>query len=72
MVRIVTLFLASPGDFATERRHVADVAAGLNRNMAHERDVQFKVLDWKTHARPRVHQQGPLGTRNPQRHCGMA
>jgi hypothetical protein len=61
MVRIVTLFLASPGDFATERRHVADVAAGLNRNMAHERDVQFKVLDWKTHARPRVHQQGPQG-----------
>jgi hypothetical protein len=61
MVRIVTLFIASPGDVATERKHVADVAAGLNRNMAHERDVRFEVLDWKTDARPRLHEQGPQG-----------
>ena len=61
MVRIVTLFIASPGDVATERKHVADVAAGLNRNMAHERDVRFEVLNWKTDARPRLHEQGPQG-----------
>src|ERR1700677_4269218 len=61
MTRIVTLFIASPGDVATERKHVADVAAGLNRNMAHERDVRFEVLDWKTDARPRLHEQGPQG-----------
>jgi hypothetical protein len=29
--------------------------------MAHERDVQFEVLDWKTDARSRLHEQGPQG-----------
>ena len=61
MVRIITLFVASPGDVATERQHVADVAAALNRNTAAERDVQFRVLDWKTDVRPGVHKQGPQG-----------
>src|ERR1017187_3546331 len=61
MVRIITLFVASPGDAPTERKHVADVAAALNRNMAAERDVLFKVLGWKTDVRPRVHEQGPQG-----------
>jgi formylglycine-generating enzyme required for sulfatase activity len=61
MARMVRLFIASPGDVATERNHVADVAAALNRNMADERDVQFKVLGWKTDVRPRVHEQGPQG-----------
>ena len=61
MVRIITLFVASPGDVATERNHVADVAAALNRNTAAERDVQFRVLGWKTDVRPRVHEQGPQG-----------
>jgi formylglycine-generating enzyme required for sulfatase activity len=61
MVRIVTLFVASPGDVATERNHVADVAQALNRNTAAERDVQFRVLGWKTDVRPRVHEQGPQG-----------
>jgi hypothetical protein len=61
VVRIITLFVASPGDVATERDHVADVAAALNRNMADERGVQFKVLGWKTDVRPRVHEQGPQG-----------
>ena len=36
MVRLVTLFVASPGDVATERQDVAEVANSLNRNMAHE------------------------------------
>src|SRR5450755_3663079 len=61
MARIVTLFVASPGDVAAERDHVADVAAALNRNTAAERDVYFRVLGWKTDARPRVHEQGPQG-----------
>lgn len=61
MARIVSLFIASPGDVATERNHVAGVAAALNRNTAAERDVQFKVLGWKTDVRPRVHEQGPQG-----------
>src|SRR5947207_183509 len=61
MARIITLFVASPGDVATEREHVARVAAALNRNMAHERDVQFRVAGWKTDARPRVHDGGPQG-----------
>jgi formylglycine-generating enzyme required for sulfatase activity len=61
MVRIVTLFVASPGDVATERDHVAGVAAALNRHTAAERDVQFKVLGWKTDVRPRIHEKGPQG-----------
>ena len=61
MARIVSVFVASPGDVNTERDHVADVAAALNRNMAEERDVQFKVVGWKTDVRPRVHKQGPQG-----------
>jgi len=61
MARIVTLFVAAPRDVTTERNHVADVAAALNRNTAAERDVQFKVLGWDTDARPRVHAQGPQG-----------
>ena len=61
MARIVSLFVACPSDVATERDHVADVAAALNLNMAAERDVQFKVLDSKSDVRHRVHQQGPQG-----------
>jgi hypothetical protein len=61
MARIVTLFVASPGDVVTERNHVVDVAAALNRNTAAERDVQFRVLGYKTDVRPRVHEQGPQG-----------
>ena len=61
MARIVTLFVAAPRDVTTERNHVADVAAALNRNTAGERDVQFKVLGWNTDTRPRVHARGPQG-----------
>jgi formylglycine-generating enzyme required for sulfatase activity len=61
MVRPVTLFVASPGDVATERNHVSNVAAALNLNIGDERGVHFKVLDYKTHARPRVHRLGPQG-----------
>ena len=59
--RIVTLFVASPGDVETERKYVAEVAAGLNRNIADERDVQFRVLGWKTDVRSRVDDLGPQG-----------
>ena len=61
MVRIVTIFVASPGDVAVERKHVGDVAEALNRNTAGERDVIFRVLGWKTDARPRVDDEGPQG-----------
>jgi formylglycine-generating enzyme required for sulfatase activity len=61
MARIVSLFVVAPSDVAAERDHVADVAAALNRNTAAERDVQFRVLGWKTDVRPRVHEQGPQG-----------
>jgi len=58
---IVSLFIAFPGAVATERNHVAGVAAALNRNTAAERGVQFRVLGWKTDVRPRVHEKGPQG-----------
>src|SRR4051794_14290252 len=64
IARIVTVFVASPGDVATERQHVADVAAALNNSVADEREVQFKVLGWKTDVRPRAHEKGPQGPIN--------
>jgi len=60
-VRILRLFVASPGDVEAERNHVADVAAALNRNMAAERDVVFRVVGWKTDVRARLHEKGPQG-----------
>ena len=59
LARMVTIFVASPKDVAVERNHVADVAAALNRIMAAERDVQFRVVGYKTDVRPRVHEEGP-------------
>jgi formylglycine-generating enzyme required for sulfatase activity len=59
MARIVRVFIASPSDVVAERGLVADVAAALNRNIAAERDVQFRVCGWATDVRPRVHEQGP-------------
>jgi formylglycine-generating enzyme required for sulfatase activity len=61
MARIIRVFIASPGDVAIERDHVSAVAAALNRTMADERDVQFRVFGWKTDVRPRIHEQGPQG-----------
>jgi hypothetical protein len=60
-VRLVTVFVASPGDVDTERDHVAKAAAALNSIVAEQHGVQFKVLGWKTHARAGVHKQGPQG-----------
>jgi hypothetical protein len=74
MAQIVRLFVASPGDVATEKKHVGEVAAGLNRNMAAERDVRFDVVEWKTHARPRVHEkgaQGPIDEDMPVEQCDI-
>jgi formylglycine-generating enzyme required for sulfatase activity len=62
MAHIISLFVASPGDVDTERNHVADVVAALNRNIAAERDVRFELIGWKTHARPRLHESGPQGS----------
>ena len=61
MARIVRLFIASPGDVATEKKYVAEVAAALNINIAAIHDVRFEVVEWKTHARPRVDEKGPQG-----------
>jgi formylglycine-generating enzyme required for sulfatase activity len=61
MVTMINIFVASPGDVATERNHVAAVAAALNRTIAKEWDVQFTVLGWKTDVRARLHENGPQG-----------
>ena len=61
MVQPISIFVASPGDVGTERTHVVTAAADLNRIIAAERDVQFNVLRYETHARPRVHPDGPQG-----------
>ena len=61
MANIVRIFIASPSDVETERNHVADVAAGLNRNMAAERDVRFDVVGYNTDVRPRVDERGVQG-----------
>jgi formylglycine-generating enzyme required for sulfatase activity len=61
MARTVRVFIASPGDVAAERGHVAAVADALNRNVADERGVQFRVFGWATDVRPRVNEKGPQG-----------
>ena len=61
MVRMVTIFVASPGDVTAEREQCRRVAEALNRTIADERDVQFKVVGYKTDVRPRVHRKGPQG-----------
>jgi len=74
MARMVTIFVASPGDVAAEREHVADVAAALNRTIAKERNVQFEVVGYQTDVRPRVHKQGPQGPINedlPVENCDI-
>ena len=58
MARMIRVFVAAPGDVDAERRCVGEVATALNRYTAAERDVHFRVLDWKRDARPRAHELG--------------
>ncbi|MBL8179817.1 MAG: NACHT domain-containing protein, partial [Bryobacterales bacterium] len=60
-VRVLKIFVAAPGDVEAERNHVAEVAAALNRTMAAERDVVFRVVGWKTDVRARLDEKGPQG-----------
>ena len=73
-MRVIRLFVAAPSDVETERKHVAVVAEALNRVIADERNVQFRVLGWKTDVRARVHEkgaQGPIDEDVPVEQCDI-
>src|SRR5690348_5464464 len=44
------VFLASPGDVASERQHVRAFFDNFNRHTAHTWNVQFQVVDWENYA----------------------
>src|SRR5688500_1316029 len=46
-VEKLLIFLASPGDVASERNHVHNVIAELNRTVAPEKDVVLQVVSWE-------------------------
>jgi hypothetical protein len=44
----IRIFVAAPSDVAVERKHVADVAASINRNIDDARDLLFQVVGSET------------------------
>ncbi|MFN7920408.1 MAG: NACHT domain-containing protein [Bryobacteraceae bacterium] len=61
MVKIVRIFVASPGDVAAERAHVREAVRSLNRFMAAERGVLFVVKGWEEDVLERLHEMGGQG-----------
>jgi hypothetical protein len=51
-VEKLLVFLASPGDVPTERRHVEEIVADLNRTVASDKGVVLQVLSWENDAFP--------------------
>src|SRR6266849_2814383 len=51
-VEKLLIFLASPGDVPTERRHVKEVADEINRTIAPGKGVVLEVVRWETHTFP--------------------
>ncbi len=47
--RVYHVFLASPGDVATERNAVRHFFDGYNRDTAHLWGARFEVIDWESH-----------------------
>src|SRR5207244_1040738 len=54
IVERLRIFVASPGDVARERDHVAAVAEEINRGVAAREGYALEVVRWQTHARPDV------------------
>ncbi|MBM3740969.1 MAG: hypothetical protein FJW39_34970, partial [Acidobacteria bacterium] len=59
----IKVFVASPGDVASERKLVAEVAHSL-RTITEERGVRLDVQGWEADVRPRTHPDGPQGPIN--------
>ena len=51
-IRRATLFLASPGDVAQERRSVRDIVAEFNRTVGRDKRLDIDVVCWETDASP--------------------
>lgn len=51
-VEKLLVFLASPGDVPTERRHVEEIVAELNRTVASDKGVILQVMSWEHDAFP--------------------
>src|SRR5438034_900746 len=54
VVERLRVMVASPGDVARERAHVAALAEELNRGVAADAGYVLEAVRWETHARPDV------------------
>ena len=53
-VRIIRIFVSSPGDVAEERKVLDEVVARINRTDGQARNVRLEVFKWETHVVPRI------------------
>jgi DNA-binding FadR family transcriptional regulator len=62
-MRIIRVFIASPGDVAAERQVVEDLVVEFNDGMGRAPDREFVIqtLNWKKHSGPGVHLLGAQG-----------
>ena len=51
-VRLINVFLASPGDVVQENQSVREILESINRTLGEEKGVQLKVVNWKTDSFP--------------------
>ena len=51
-VKKLLVFLSSPGDVQTERRHVKDIVEELNRTVASDKGLVLQVMSWEVDAYP--------------------
>ena len=51
-VKLLKVFIASPGDVAKERDVLREVIDDLNRSLALEKGVMLQAIGWETDARP--------------------
>lgn len=51
-IESLSLFLASPGDVATEREETRQAVDAINRTLGREKGIHIDVVGWDTDARP--------------------
>ena len=56
-VRIIRIFVSSPGDVAEERAVLDEVVARINRTDGQARDARLELWKWETHVVPQI---GPI------------
>lgn len=51
-IRLIKVFLASPGDVAQEGESVRQILEMINRTLGEREGIQFRVVNWKTDSFP--------------------